>query len=147
MSENSFIHSFAHLLNFIQSDAWVAPIVRSFLSLRDWLFPIPNLDPHAADTFTRVFSKIQPDLINSDRRREAWYLSTLCVEPKLQGQGLGSKLLKDGLSAVDRKGVASWLIGLIGLDAFYGRYGFKEVARANVGELSTWDGGLIMFRE
>lgn len=85
--------------------------------------------------------------MNSDRRREAWYLSTLCVDPKLQGQGLGGKLLKHGLGAVDRKGAASWLIGLKGLDAFYGRYGFKEVARANVGELSTWDGGLIMFRE
>lgn len=40
-----------------------------------------------------------------------------------------------------------WLIGLRGTDRFYTRFGFKEVGRANVGELSEWDGGIVMFRE
>jgi GNAT superfamily N-acetyltransferase len=129
------------------TDGWLSRVVLSFLDLRDWLFPVPNIDPHAAETFTRVFADIQPTIMNSDRRRNAWYLSTLCVEPKLQGSGLGSRLLLDGIQRVDRDGAAAWLIGLAGLDGFYGRYGFKEVARANVGELAHWDGGLIMFRE
>ncbi|KAL6856508.1 hypothetical protein J3F83DRAFT_769673 [Trichoderma novae-zelandiae] len=40
-----------------------------------------------------------------------------------------------------------WLIGLRGTDAFYSRFGFTEVGRANVGDLSEWDGGIVMFRE
>lgn len=57
-------------------------------------------------------------------------------------------LLIDGLQRADRSGgAAAWLIGVAGVEAFYQRHGFVEVGRANVGELSGWDGGSVMFRE
>lgn len=95
----------------------------------------------------RVFTKIQPEIINSPARESAWYLSSIGVDPKFQGKGLGSMLLQDGLQKADQRGVATWLVGVSGSDNFYGRYGFAEVARANVGELDQWNGGVVMFRE
>ncbi|KAF4125783.1 Ribosomal protein S18 acetylase RimI [Geosmithia morbida] len=81
------------------------------------------------------------------RRRQAFYLNTLAVLPSLQGTGLGSFLLRHGLRAVDDRGAAAWLIALAGVEPFYRRQGFVEVGRANVGEMSGWRGGAIMFRE
>lgn len=97
--------------------------------------------------FYRVFAQLEPSILNSDRRRQAWYLSLLSVHPVLQGRGLGSLLLRDGLQRADAQNRATWLVGVGGKDAFYARHGFVGVARANVGELSAWGGGLVMFRE
>lgn len=38
-----------------------------------------------------------------------WYLMTLAVQPEMQGQGFGSKLLKHGLKRVDADGVPAYL--------------------------------------
>lgn len=127
-------------------DAWFSPIVQAFFSLRDKLFPIPNLDEHAAGTFLRAFKDTEPRILGTPRRKSAWYLSTLGVRPELQGKGLGSLLLRNGLQRVDQRGAAAWLIGVEGVDAYYERHGFVEVARANVGELQHWGGGSVMFR-
>lgn len=127
--------------------AWASPIVHAWYWLRNKLFPIPNLDQHAAETFARVFTDIEPKLRTTPRRRDAWYLSTLAVEPSLQGNGLGSMLLNHGLERVDKADVVAWLIGLEGIDRFYERHGFVTVERANVGELGHWNGGSIMFRK
>ncbi|KAH7184970.1 acyl-CoA N-acyltransferase [Fusarium flagelliforme] len=131
----------------ISPSAWASPIVHAWYWLRNKLFPIPNLDQHAAETFARVFTDIEPKLRTTSRRRDAWYLSTLAVEPSLQGNGLGSMLLNHGLERVDKADVAGWLIGLEGIDRFYERHGFVTVERANVGELGHWNGGSIMFRK
>ncbi|KAM5352335.1 hypothetical protein ACJ41O_005058 [Fusarium nematophilum] len=126
--------------------AWFAPFMRSLLNLQSFLFPIPSVDPQRIAIYDRVFSTIEPGILHSPRRRSAWYLSSLAVSPDAQGSGLGSLLLQDGLREADRVGVATWLVGLHGLEAFYSRFGFVEVARANVGELQDWDGGAVMFR-
>ncbi|KAF7547570.1 hypothetical protein G7046_g8961 [Stylonectria norvegica] len=126
--------------------AWICPIMQTIYRIRDRFFPIPNCDMHRVDIFTRVFAEVEPKLLNSPRRRDAWYLSSLGVDPEKQGKGFGSLLMQDGLRKVDAAGAASWLIGLRGLENYYYRYGFVEVARANVGELKDWDGGAIMFR-
>jgi predicted N-acetyltransferase YhbS len=55
-------------------------------------------------------------------------------------------LIRDGLAQADRVGAVTWLVGLRGLERYYSRFGFVEVARANVGELKDWEGGSIMFR-
>ncbi|KAG5665981.1 hypothetical protein KAF25_010106 [Fusarium avenaceum] len=128
------------------SDAWMTPIVRAVLKLHSFLFPIRSVDNHRLGIYDRVFSTIEPDVLNSPRRRSAWYLSSLGVSPDVQGAGYGSLLLQHGLEAADRAGVPTWLVGLRGLDNFYNRFGFVEVARANIGELKDWDGGVIMFR-
>ncbi|KAJ4128015.1 hypothetical protein NW768_008299 [Fusarium equiseti] len=131
----------------ISPSAWASPIIHAWYWLRNKLFPIPNLDQHASETFARVFTDIEPKLQTTSRRRDAWYLSTLAVEPSLQGNGLGTMLLNHGLERVDKADVAAWLIGLEGIDRFYERHGFVTVERANVGELSHWNGGSIMFRK
>ncbi|KAM0557152.1 hypothetical protein ACHAPJ_005415 [Fusarium lateritium] len=126
--------------------AWVAPIMRAVLDLQSYLFPVPDVDSHRLGIYDRVFSTIEPDILNSPRRLSAWYLSSLGVSPDVQGSGFGSLLLQHGLEAADRAGVPTWLVGLHGVDRFYSRFGFVEVARANVGELKDWDGGAVMFR-
>ncbi|KAF5673308.1 puromycin n-acetyltransferase [Fusarium heterosporum] len=126
--------------------SWMAPIARAVLKLHSFLFPLRDVDDHRLGIYDRVFSTIEPDVLNSPRRRSAWYLSSLGVSPCVQGSGYGSLLLQHGLEAADRAGVPTWLVGLRGLDKFYGRFGFVEVARANIGELKDWDGGIIMFR-
>ncbi|KAF4461237.1 puromycin n-acetyltransferase [Fusarium albosuccineum] len=129
-----------------RQDAWIAPLMRSFLKLQSYFFPIPSVDPQRITIYDRVFSTLEASILNSPRRRSAWYLSSLGVSPDAQGNGIGSLLLQDGLREADRAGVLTWLVGLRGLDAFYSRFGYVEVARANVGELKDWDGGIVMFR-
>ncbi|CAM1500925.1 Fc.00g100870.m01.CDS01 [Cosmosporella sp. VM-42] len=126
--------------------AWFSPIVRFALSIRNRLFPIPTPHPDRLEIYSRVFASIQPTILNSPRRHEAWYLASLGVEPELQGKGLGSMLLRDGLREVDEAGVLAWLSALANLEKYYERYGFVEVGRCNVGELKDWDGGAVMFR-
>jgi GNAT superfamily N-acetyltransferase len=128
-------------------DNWLAPIVRACLTIRDYLFPVRSMATPTAGKYARTVSVLEPGILDTDRRRQAWYLSLLSVTPKLQGTGLGSLLIREGLRDVDARGRASWLVGLDGTDRFYERHGFREVARANVGELKDWDGGIVMFRE
>lgn len=89
---------------------------------------------------------IEANVINTPRRKSAWYLSTLSVDPELQGKGLGSMVLQHGLARADQHGAATWLVGVKGVDQYYERHGFKEVGRANIGEMAHWQGGSIMFR-
>ncbi|KAH7149529.1 hypothetical protein B0J13DRAFT_663284 [Dactylonectria estremocensis] len=126
--------------------AWFRPVVSTILSLHSRLFPIRSIDAHRLGIYDRVFTAIEPGILNSPRRRAAWYLSSLGVDPAVQGHGIGAMLVRDGLRKADREGVATWLVGLHGLERYYSRFGFVEVGRANVGELKDWGGGSIMFR-
>ncbi|KEY68978.1 hypothetical protein S7711_04641 [Stachybotrys chartarum IBT 7711] len=126
---------------------WFVSVVRAYLQTRDCLFPLPSFDEHSFNAFSRAMETIKPQIMNSDHRRQAVYLSTLAVQPSLQGQGLGGLLLRQGLQRADQQGRATWLVGSGGTDRFYGRFGFVEVARCNIGELRVWDGGIVMFRE
>lgn len=121
-------------------------LISSLLTLHNTLLPIPSLSPHDVSIFDRAFATLEPQLLSTPRRRSAWYLATLSVSPALQRRGLGAKLLRHGLDAADRAGVATWLVGLHALERYYARFGFVEVARANVGELKDWTGGAVMFR-
>lgn len=142
--------------------------MRSYISLADFFSPASNIDVYAAHAFDRCLPPVETAVFAGKHRPEWWYLSTLAVQPSHQGRGLGSLLVNDGLAVIDaweakqaaRRGQAQdqnenttkvrgkvWLIGLRGTDAFYARFGFAEVGRANVGEMSEWDGGIVMFRE
>lgn len=128
-------------------DAWVAPIMRAYLNVHEYLFPFGTTHPDRMGMYDRVIASEAPSFINTPRRQSAWYLSSLGVNPQEQGTGIGSMLLVDGLRDADHAGAATWLVGLRGLETYYSRFGFVEVARLNVGELKDWDGGSVMFRE
>lgn len=126
--------------------AWISPLANLVITICDKLFPVRTPYPDRLGIFARTFDSLMPPLLNTQRRREAWYLASLGVDPALQSKGLGGMVLKDGLQKVDEADSGAWLVALKGLDAYYGRFGFVEVARANVGELEIWEGGSIMFR-
>jgi predicted N-acetyltransferase YhbS len=121
--------------------------MRAALSLRNSLFPIRNLEQNSGGAYQRTVDALAPEVFNTPRRKQAWYLSTLAVDPVLQGRGIGSMVLRDGLHKAAQHGKATWLVGVYGTDVLYSRFGYVEVARANVGELSEWDGGYLMFTE
>lgn len=75
----------------------------------------------------------------------AWYLSIIAVDPILQGQGLGRKLLEPTLAEADRAGVNCYLetFGDRNL-GFYQRLGFTAVARFR--EPTTGAGYSLMAR-
>ncbi|KAH6899999.1 hypothetical protein B0T10DRAFT_469360 [Thelonectria olida] len=143
-------HRPAESLSFYQRwlspSALFRPFIASLLRLQDYLFPIPFIDPHKLAIYDRTFALIEPQVLNSPRRRSAWYVASLGVDPVVQGRGIGGMLIRDGLAQADRAGAAAWLVGLRGLERYYSRFGFAEVARANVGELKDWKGGSVMFR-
>ncbi len=57
------------------------------------------------------------------------YLSHVGVAPERQGEGLGTALMHDGLSAADRVGVPSWLETSKSENArYYEAFGFRTVA-------------------
>ncbi|KAI5462539.1 hypothetical protein BGZ63DRAFT_403756 [Mariannaea sp. PMI_226] len=130
----------------LSPSSWFRPIVVTILRLHDYFFPIPSIDNHRLGIYDRTFALIEPQVLSSARRRAAWYLATVAVDPGVQGYGIGGLLVRDGLARADAAGAATWLVGLRGLENYYNRFGFLEVARANIGELKDWDGGSIMFR-
>jgi GNAT superfamily N-acetyltransferase len=143
---------FVHCKSFVATkltlpDSWFAALMRALYALRDRLAPIPHVSGNPTDIFNRVLHEIEPYTLNTPRRQNAWYLSTLALWPHLQGRGLGSLLLDHGMQRARQNAAASWLISLAGVDAFYRRHGFVEIGRANVGELAHWDGGILMINE
>ncbi|PNH29675.1 hypothetical protein VD0002_g1748 [Verticillium dahliae] len=131
---------------------WLAPPARAARALAAWLWPCRSVDAVHGNAFAAMHHRVEARLVAADprppRRRDAWYLSTLAVDPAVQGQGAGSWLVRDALSrVVDPEGAACWLIGLEGVEPFYDRFGFREVDRANEGRLADWTGGAVMIRE
>jgi ribosomal protein S18 acetylase RimI-like enzyme len=111
------------------------------------IWPCRSADPEWVNVFACVGDITRDILKDPPQRQQAWYLSTLAVDPAFQGKGFGSMLVAHTLQRVDEEGVPAWLIGRRDVEAFYERLGFTEKGRANVGPLAIWDGGAIMFRE
>ena len=60
------------------------------------------------------------------------YLSVLGVDPALQGQGIGSRLLAPGLERCDREGIGAYLESSKEANvAFYARHGFRVTREMN----------------
>jgi len=60
----------------------------------------------------------------------ALLLGPLTVEPPFRGHGIGSKLITASLAAADKAGTR--LVLLVGDEPYYGRMGFKKIARGRV---------------
>ena len=115
--------------------------------LSSLIWPNRAADPTKAkileDTFP-LFSDIW-----SGSRKENWYLDLLATHPDFQGQGLAKELVKWGLEEARKERVCASVISALGKEGFYGKFGFVERGRANVGPLKENGirGGAIMFCE
>jgi len=77
---------------------------------------------------------------------DAWYLSIIAVEPSLQGQGLGRRLLEPTLGEADRAGATCYLETFSPRNpSFYERLGF--MTRARFAEPTSGAEYAVMVRE
>lgn len=70
------------------------------------------------------------------------YVSAFAVEPRSQGKGIGSQLLKTCLDIADRASLPTWLISFPGSHSLYLRFGFKDVDHRDT-DLGAWDKGRL----
>lgn len=64
----------------------------------------------------------------------SWYLAVLGVDPELQRQGVGGRLIEPGLDAADDESLPCYLETQREENlAFYGRFGFEEIGRLEIG--------------
>ncbi|KAK4126412.1 acyl-CoA N-acyltransferase, partial [Parathielavia appendiculata] len=116
-----------------------------WLTMRESLaLPLNDLPKsNCAPSSGRTAPPTQPWLApRNGSRQKAWMLLTLAVHPAFQKKGLGTMLVKHGLARADEEDQTAWLISREGLEGWYGRLGFVEKGRANIGELARlgWRG-------
>jgi putative acetyltransferase len=72
-----------------------------------------------------VVGHIAFSVVNINGEDKGWYgLGPVSVSPELQKQGIGSKLIKEGLSVIREKGAKGCV--LEGDPGYYRRFGFKN---------------------
>lgn len=69
-------------------------------------------------------------------------VSAFAVEPRSQGKGIGSQLLKTCLDIADQASLQTWLISFPGSHSLYLRFGFKDVDYRDT-DLGAWDKGKL----
>ena len=75
-----------------------------------------------------LFSKIF--IVSGDNRHETLALAPMAVHPKWQKQGVGAKLITQGLQAAKDLGYTSVIV--LGHELYYPRFGFLPAARWNI---------------
>lgn len=120
-------------------------LVSWYTGLERRIWPNRAADPSKANVLDESKPLIEHHWSGS--REQNWYLDLLAVHPKYQGQMYGRGLVQWGVNEAKQEGVCASLISASGKERFYGRFGFVEVGRANVGPLSGIDGGAIMFND
>ena len=111
----------------------------------NWLWPDKSADPvHVA-----AFNAATPLTTHhwSGAREESWMLDALCTDPQHERKGHGKALVNWGIDEAAKEGICNSVIAAWERDAFYARFGFVEVGRANIGPLAEVKGGAIMFRD
>ncbi|RMD39201.1 hypothetical protein DV735_g5930, partial [Chaetothyriales sp. CBS 134920] len=106
----------------------------------------PSVVTYAMAAFERNWEDIKHHFVGA--RAQSWMIEMLCVAPDAQGRGHGRALVE---AAIARCRGAEGGDGRVPLcviasergDAFYDKLGFREVGRANVGELSGVSGGSL----
>ena len=70
-------------------------------------------------------------------------LAPLAVSPKIQGRGVGARLVREGLFACEREGVG--FVVVLGEPGYYKRFGFKKASRFGVeNEYGATDAFMIL---
>ena len=105
-------------------------------------------DPGAHAIYEKNWDDIEHHF--SGPRGQAWFIVLLCVHPDVQkGSGYGRDFVQNAirLAEYEHPPVPLAVISSEIADAFYDRYGFREVGRADVGDMSVVKGGSIKFYE
>ena len=64
---------------------------------------------------------------------DCWYLAFLAVDPSMQGQGIGSFILKEALQMIDAKGERAYLEASSERNrALYERHGFEMIGKVQI---------------
>lgn len=63
-----------------------------------------------------------------------WYLATLGTDPRAQGKGVGSALVRSGLERCDREGAHAYLECMEHLVLYYERFGFEMTGEIEMPE-------------
>ncbi len=85
-----------------------------------------------------------PLRVGGDGRR-ALLLGPLAVHPDFQGNGLGGRLLSEGVEAARKKGHR--LIFLVGDAPYYGRFGFRRVPAGRILMPGPYDPDRLLYLE
>lgn len=93
-----------------------------------WRLPF-KLGPRGSTRFLRMMSLVEP--LHEAVDGPHWYLGMVGTRPELQGQGLGSELVKIGTDQADASGVPCYLeTGTDENVAFYRKRGFEISGQA-----------------
>jgi predicted N-acetyltransferase YhbS len=121
------------------------PLAAFAVGAERWMWPNRAADPANANVLRDSFPLCSFHWEGS--REENWYLELLAVHPEHQGKQYGRGLVQWGVDEAAREGVCASVISADRKEKFYGRFGFVEVGRSNVGPLSGIEGGAIMFND
>lgn len=69
-------------------------------------------------------------------------VSAFAVEPRSQGKGIGSRLLKHCLDIADHASLQTRLISFPGSHSLYLRFGFRDIEYRDT-DLGAWDRGKL----
>jgi len=74
-----------------------------------------------------LFSKIK---IKGEKKYESLILAPLAVQPELQKQGIGKKLITEGLNKARELGFSSVIV--VGHKDYYPKFGFEKASKWNI---------------
>lgn len=134
--------------NSFGASVWSKPmdnVLSKSISLEKKVFIMQQLGENCARKYTEII-----DFMSGNSKEiipvNSWYLSIVGVDPQLQGQGLGVKLIKPVLDKADKIGVPSYLETFTSRNKkFYNKLGYKDAATFYEPVIGAeyW----IMFRE
>lgn len=107
---------------------WLPPGVESDLEAVGGTFQSGGvMPPEDAPAFFEQMAHHHP-------QEPHWYLPFIGVDPGLQGQGLGARLMADALARVDASGMPAYLESSNPRNVpFYERFGFRVTGQIQVG--------------
>jgi ribosomal protein S18 acetylase RimI-like enzyme len=110
-----------------------------------WLPPGVAANPDALRSIPRAPTTPEREQLSAELRAEVqrfhptnphWYLWAIGVDPRRQGQGLGSALLKHTLAECDARGDIAYLESSSPKNVpLYERHGFEVMSVINVGDI------------
>lgn len=124
---------------------------RQFYAAQDYLESFTWSDKSADHEAMAVFDRNWEDIKHyfTGSRAECWMIELLCIHPDAQKSGYGRDVIQTAIDLCKSETpplpvcVVASDIG----DAFYEKQGFREVGRADVGDLSGVKGGSLKFYE